>query len=189
MIEVLKSRLRYDGHLVEILKVWERCAYPQLRHSSVQVALLTMRSVPVISQSPSDCSQWQTKNYARKWLPLWPRTGWTVGPGKRWRPSGSCPWHWLLTDRPIRSERKDVVDQVTDPRTSSLRPPIWVRILSKCSWYFLNTGCAHLFCGGVHGANIRGHAQLSWASSIRPTRWVSWRTLEDPHACIHHGEL
>lgn len=29
-----------------------------------------------------------------------------------------------LTDRPIRSERKDVVDQVTDPRASSLQPPV-----------------------------------------------------------------
>lgn len=28
-----------------------------------------------------------------------------------------------LTDGPIRSERKDVVDQVTDPRASPLQPP------------------------------------------------------------------
>lgn len=91
-----------------------------------------------------------------------------------------------LTDRPIRSERKDVVDQVTNPRASSLRPPMSKNLVQVLSALLIHSG-AHLFCGGMHAANIREHAQLSWASPIRPTRWVSyhgghWKVLM--HACI-----
>lgn len=89
-----------------------------------------------------------------------------------------------LTDGPIRSERKDVVNQVTNPRASSLQPPMSKNLVQVLSALLIHSG-APLFCGGVHGANIREHAQLTWASPICPTRWVSWRTLEGPHACMH----